>query len=149
MYIVQLLVQTNWHDTPTDTRFFSAVLVTLAPLLRRLALHMTKKHLRYLDDELESGQPLSRDSSVPEITLVQSESIPHRIVEDPEKYCALQLSCALSVLSAHSTKHTPVFTRCCAQNARIPARAREYTFRCERQMRNASMRQKRTPAAAC
>ena len=87
MDTVQLLVVNDGHDTPTDHKFSSAVLVTLAALLRRLALHVTQKHLRYLDDELASGQLLSVDSSVPEITLVQSVSIQHGVVEDPEKQC--------------------------------------------------------------
>ena len=81
---VTLLVVNDGHDTPTEHRFSSAVLVTLA-FLRRLALHETQKHLRYLDDELASGQLLSVDSSVPEITLVQGVSIQHGVVEDPEK----------------------------------------------------------------
>ena len=85
MDAVKLLVLNDGHDTPTDHRFSSAILVTSPPLLRRLALHVTQKHLRYLDDELASGQLLSIDSSVPEITLVQSVSIQHGVVEDPEK----------------------------------------------------------------
>ena len=58
---VELLVLNDGHDTPTDHSFSSAVLITLAALLRRLALHVTQKHLRYLDDELASGQLLSVD----------------------------------------------------------------------------------------
>ena len=85
MDTVQLLVVNDGHGTPTHHRFSSAVLVTLAALLRQLALHVTQKHLRYLDDELASGQLLSVDPSVPEITLVQSVSIQHGVVEDPEK----------------------------------------------------------------
>lgn len=49
---VKLLVQRDGHGTPTDHRFSLADLVTLPPLLRRLALHVTQKHLRYLDDKL-------------------------------------------------------------------------------------------------
>ena len=85
MDTVQLLVVNDGHGTPTEHRFSSAVLVTLAALLRRLALHVTQKHLRYLDDEPASSQLLSVDSSVREITLVQSVSIQHGVVEDPEK----------------------------------------------------------------
>ena len=85
MDTVQLLVPHDGHDAPTEHRFSSAVLVTLAPLLRRLALHVTQKHLRYLDDELASGQLLFGESSVPEITLIQSVSIQHGVVENPEK----------------------------------------------------------------
>ena len=87
MDTVQLLVVNDGHDTSTDHKFSSAVLVTLAALLRRLALHVTQKHLRYLDDEPASGQLLSVDSSVSEIILVQSLSIQHGVVEDPEKQC--------------------------------------------------------------
>ena len=58
MDTVQLLVVNDGHDIPTEHRFSSAVLVTLAALLRRLALHVTQKHLRYLDYELASGQLL-------------------------------------------------------------------------------------------
>ena len=85
MDTVKLVVLNDGHDTSTDHKFSSAVLVTLAALLRRLALHVTQKRLRYLDDELASGQLLSGDSGVPEITLVQSVSIQHGVVEDPEK----------------------------------------------------------------
>ena len=85
MDAVELLVLNGGHDTSTDHMFSSAVLVTLVALLRRLALYMTQKHLRYVDDELASGQLLSIDPSVPEITLVQSVSIQHGVVEDPEK----------------------------------------------------------------
>ena len=91
VYAVKLLVVNDGHDTSTDHKFSSAVLVTLAALLRRLAVHVTQKHLRYLDDELASGQLLSVDSSVPEITLVQSVCIQHGVVEDPEKQCMLPL----------------------------------------------------------
>ena len=66
MDTVKLLVVNDGHDISTDHKFSSAVLDTLAALLRRLALHVTQKHLRYLDDELESGQLLSVDSSVPD-----------------------------------------------------------------------------------
>ena len=84
MDTVKLLVR-DGHGTSTDHKFSSAVLVTSPPLLRRLALHVTQKHLRYLDDELASGQLLSVDSSVPEITLVQSVSIQHGVVEGSRK----------------------------------------------------------------
>jgi len=82
---VKLLGQKNGHGTSTDHRFSSAIFVTSPPLLRRLALHVTQKFLRYLDDELASGQLLFGESSVPEITLVQSVNVQHGVVKDPSR----------------------------------------------------------------
>ena len=48
---VTLLVR-HGHGTSTNHRLSSAVLVTSPPPLRRLALHVTQKYLRYLDDKL-------------------------------------------------------------------------------------------------
>ena len=44
-----LLVSRSGHYTPTDHRFSSAVFVSAPPLLQRLALRVTQKHLRHFE----------------------------------------------------------------------------------------------------
>ena len=50
MDAVTILVSRSGHYNPTYHRFSSPVFVSAPPLLRRLALRVTQKHLHHLDE---------------------------------------------------------------------------------------------------